>query len=97
MRREFIYEDKNGKKIFSHKVIGGAQLMECLSLIEKSGECEIADKSKFCPKCGTETIETNRDSPLGKKRLCEKCNQTFIRELFVDCENKKIEIRLKNI
>ncbi len=71
--------------------------MECIEILKRSGENEIADKSNSCPKCGTETIETNRDSPLGKKRLCKKCNLIFIKEIFIDCISKKIEIRLKNI
>lgn len=71
--------------------------MECIEILKRSGEYEIADKSNSCPRCGAETKEADETSSLGKKQFCEKCDQTFAREMFIDCENKKVEIRLKNV
>ena len=70
--------------------------MECMEILEKIGEYKITDNSGLCPKCGTETKEADEYSSLGKKCLCAKCDRIFIREIFIDCENKKAEIRLKN-
>jgi hypothetical protein len=68
-----------------------------MEALEKNGEYEIADKSNFCPRCGTETKETDECSPLGNKRLCKKCDLIFIKEIFIDCINKKAKIKLKSI
>lgn len=70
--------------------------MKCLQILEKSGGYEITDRSGSCPKCGAKTKEIDECSLLGKKYRCKKCDQTFIKEIHIDCKYKKIEIRLKN-
>lgn len=71
--------------------------MECISVIEKKGEYKILDNSKFCPQCKTKTEEMKEESSISKKCFCNKCEQAFIKEVFIDCINKKIEVRLKKI
>ncbi len=74
--------------------------MECLSVIEKSDEYVIQDESVFCPKCKIKINEIEEESSISIPRQtwdCNNCKQTFIKEIFIDCINKKIEVKLKKI